>query len=547
MDIGIERADMRDEIFKFYDDDNSTLIRNYAPPGIGKTHLMIELIYAHIDEKFLIVIPNHEMAKGDGDLEDMLRKRHIDFIHVYGKTQPHNVYPKYCMRKDGEEHYPGCVCMLNKKNISDLFEKHTDTYDFDLPNKKARCIHRHECPYKAQMRNVDDYQVIICVLEHASMFNDRVLIFDESFEQKLLSINVINMDQIDRYSISLKNDSNPKLGGSIYKFWSNVKLLKNIEIIDAHSYFMDKFFENTTKISAYLTREGNVCLFGRTKNYMPERYTRIIFNCATTPIGLMQNITNTEFSDMMDNDLCGWSIYKSKRFDNMKLLNPIIKFKHNWTKKLSEKWISLVIKYFTMFGKNLLIVTKKDIKEVMSKEFPNATFVHFNAGRGFNSADNGGNYDLLIQFGRFGFTPVNREMFRLIGFSEKLVHDMEISEMLQCLHRGRPLLHPNVPIIMMSDRDIFPDIEPLSVNLLQLFYDHYDAVLTDDSYDELMIKLNVKSRNKVNQFKYFAEFVRNHVYKMNEPHIEQDSEFISPPHDEIVEYDIDEFSYLDKI
>jgi hypothetical protein len=200
-----------------------------------------------------------------------------------------------------------------------------------------------------------------------------------------------------------------------------------------------------------------------------------------------------------------------------------------------------------MFGKNLLIVTKKDIKEVMSKEFPNATFVHFNAGRGFNSADNGGNYDLLIQFGRFGFTPVNREMFRLIGFSEKLVHDMEISEMLQCLHRGRPLLHPNVPIIMMSDRDIFPDIEPLSVNLLQLFYDHYDAVLTDDSYDELMIKLNVKSRNKVNQFKYFAEFVRNHVYKMNEPHIEQDSEFISPPHDEIVEYDIDEFSYLDKI
>ncbi len=507
--IGEERKKMRDYMFHQYDTENAILMRNSAPPGIGKSYLTVEIIYLHPSDNFVIVIPDHSMSSGEGDLEDMLDAKRISWIHIYGKSQPHRVYGKYCLREDGEEYYPGCSFEFRPEDILTYSRSIADTYDFDIVNCRALCKMRERCPYKNQFMNLDDKQVIISVLEHASMFEERTVIFDESFEQKLLKTKILSKDQIDMYNIRLDHREKKKLGYETYTFFNKVELSSPIHINSQDSYFINNFFESTSEINAYLmtTEKGTrYCLFGILNNYLPLDYRRFIFNCATTPNLLMYKITDTE---VWEDD---WKIYRSNTFNVHTLDNPIIKFKHNWGKNLSNRWLDITIKYFKTFDlKNILIVSKKFAIDTKFKEqFPDAKFVHFNAGRGFNSAD-GGN-ELLIQYGRFGFTPLNIEMWRRIGFKEDLVREMEMSEMLQCLHRGRPLLHPELPIILMSDNKLFPDIEPISLSVLELFYEHLgiDLDLPNEEIAE-RIKIN---RNKLVHFKKFVSFVREHIYKI---------------------------------
>ena len=525
-----ERQDMNDTIRHFYTDLHAVAIRNYAPPGLGKSYLVAEIIYNNWDEKFVIVIPDHDMATGEGDLEDMLSDRHIDFIHIYGKTQEHTIEPKYCLRPDGEEYYPGCSCELNRENYEDLTQNYGETYEIDEENGIAKCAWRFECPYKSQFRNIEETQVVICVLEHASRFNDRVLVFDESFEQKLLHTKTITANDVERYSMSFGSPVFKKLGGQMFTFWKDV-YCPQILVRDANSYFMRDFFDNTESISAFLTEKGEICVFGRKVNYMPD-YTRIIFNCATTPLRLMRAITYTEAWEEFDIEDGGWAVYKSSRFTNMSLYNPIIKFKYNWSKRMAEKWLTLAVKYFGMFGEDLLVVTKKAMKLEIRELFPTSTFVHFNAGRGFNSADRESGYDVLIQYGRFGFTPLNREMFNLIGFDDELVDQMELSEMLQCLHRGRPILHPDMPIILMSDQKLFPDLGSVSVKLLELFYEYYDIDF-DVSYKAVREKLGFMDMAKIEQFRMFVKFVREYIYKFSyTTYEESDIDYIESPKEE---------------
>lgn len=527
-----ERQEMSDTIRHFYTDLGCTVIRNYAPPGLGKSHLVAELIYTHWDDKFVVVIPDHDMAIGDGDFEDMLTDRHINFIHIYGKTQPHRHYDKYCLRKNGEEYYPGCSCELNRNNYEELTTKYSDTYDIDEEDGLAKCIWKAECPYKDQFRDIDNHQVIICVLEHVARFDQRVLVFDESFEQKLLSTKILLPSDIVTYSIALEGIEYKKLGHKTFTFWKDVTATQDIIVDSAKSYFMKDFFENIDSVSAFLTDDGKICLFGRKNNYLPD-YTRLIFNCATTPLRLMRNITNTEEWEDFSPENDGWGIYKSTRFSNMKLNNPIIKFKHNWGKGMAEKWLSLAVKYFGMIGDNLLIVTKLAMKQEIKDKFPDSTFVHFNAGRGYNSADRENGYDALIQYGRFGFTPLNREMFKLIGFDDKLVDEMEQSEMLQCLHRGRPILHPNMPIILMSDRKLFPNIKPLSIKLFGLFYEYYDIEF-DVSYKKVKDRIGTMPNTKIKQFEIFVKFIREHVYKFDDSNYEKsDLDYVGIPAERI--------------
>ena len=509
---------MHNFIFDAYDELNAILLRNFAPPGIGKTYTMVELIHEHPEEQFVIVIPNHSMAMGNGDLEDMLDKRNIQWIHVFGKKQGHSIFNKYCLRPDGEEYYPGCSFSFNPSDIPYLEEKYDGTYRFDLDTGKTKCSHASECPYKHQFVSINNTQVVICVLEHMSMFDDRVLVFDESFEQKLLASYIVNKEQIADYGIRIEHEETVKLGREKFKFYKTVSLDEVIQIHNQESYFLAKFFQSTNHINAYRIKskksafKGKYCLFGIRTNYLPN-YTRLFFNCATTPLSLMYKITGTEIWGEMGSEFGGWIIYESEEFSVKNLENPMIKINHTWSKDLSTKWLDKAIEYFRMFGDRNLIVTKKGLKQKFIDRFPNSKFVHFNAGRGFNSVDDE-NRTLIIQYGRFGFTPLNREMWRRIGFDKALVDQMEESEMLQCLHRGRPILHPHIPILMMSDQHLFPHVDRVSVTLLGLFRDHYDIDL-DLPIKEIMEKMEEKNKNKIYQYKKFVKFIRKYIYKLD--------------------------------
>jgi len=509
-----ERVKMRRFILEAYEDYGATLIRNYAPPGIGKSHLTVEMIQKHQEEDFVIVIPNHEMATGFGDLEYMLNQKGLSWLHVYGKTQPHPIEEKFCIRDKGEEYYTGCSFEFDFGEYGRIHDEYGDSYDYDFENCIAKCAYRRMCPYKEQFRNLDSYQVIICVFEHAHMFSDRVLVLDESFEQKMLKTITLLPEEAAAYNISMGEKRDFESNGRSYTFFDSVFPLFPLQITSQRSYFIAAFFDNCENISAYITDKDKICLFGRRIGYMPD-YTRIIFNCATTPIRLMENITNTEFVSVLEPHEGGWFVYTSDEFHVDKLLNPMIKFKHNWGKRFSQNWLTMAIQYFKMFTEEIMIVTKKAMEEEFSGKFPEANFVHFNAGRGFNSMDRPEGYDVLIQYGRFGFTPLNQEMFRCIGFSDELIKDMEQSEMLQCLHRGRPLLHPNMPIILMSDRELFPNLKPISITLFDLFYKHYDIDL-DQSQKELARQLGITRRDKVREFGKFVDFIRTHIYKLRE-------------------------------
>lgn len=509
-----ERQTMSDEIFHAYDDIGCNLIRNYAPPGIGKTHLTVDIIRHHFNENYVIVIPNHKMATGKNDLQDMLDSKEILWLHIYGKTQKHSLHDRYCLRKKEEAYYPGCSFEFKTAEIPDLYGLYGDSYDYDIEENIARCSHRNECPYKCQFQNITDYRVIICVLEHVSMFNGRVLIIDESFEQKILKGFAVTPKQAALYNISITHGVEKKLGADTYTFYKTVETHQGIKIDNQFSYFLSGFFATTSDIRAYSTKNSDkFYLFGKRMDYLPN-YTRMIFNCATTPLRLMYKLTNTENLEEYEPDLGGWYIYKSSNFSITDLKNPIIKFKHNWGKKFAVNWLSTAIKYLKPLGDDPLIVTKKAMEQTFIDEYKGSTFVHYNAGRGFNSADRPDGYIYLLLYGRWGFTPLDIEKWRLIGFNKNIVKEMEMSEMRQSLHRGRLLLHPNMPVITMSDRNLFPNIKPISVQALELFHKFYDVDMNLNN-KELFKRLEIERGRKIDHFKKFVTFVRKHIYKID--------------------------------
>lgn len=506
-----ERKEMRDFIFNEYDN-GAIYIRNNAPPGIGKSHLTVELVETHPEDNFVIVIPDHDMATGTDNLEDMLDRKNISYLHIYGKSQPHIIYNRYCLQPKGQEYFPGCSFKFRIHDLENISNNLLTHYNFNIENETANCKYRNHCPYKMQFRHLDDYQVIICVIEHAKMFDDRIMIFDESFEQKLLSSQIVSNSDLKKYRITLMHKEFISTNGVERKFYNKV-ITENIPITDEKSYFLSRFFQSVENMHAYEIKRNYkgkeytfYKIFGKRIDYMPENYLRIIFNCATTPTSLMCKITETEFWEW------DWRIYNSERFNVRKLSNPVIKFKHNWGVNLSTNWLEKVTQYMKDLKiENSLIVTKKAIEEEITEKFPDCRFVHFNAGRGFNSMDKGNK--VIIQYGRFGFDPLTKVLWNKIGFTDDLIKQMELSEMYQCLHRGRPLLHPDIPIIMMSDKDMLDYSITVSPKVFELFHQFYDIDLTL-SNKEIAKKIGV-TRSKIYPFKSFVEFVRTHIYKIN--------------------------------
>jgi hypothetical protein len=505
----LERIQMKEEIFKAYDDLNCDYIRNYAPCGIGKTHLSVDLIKEHPEESFSIIIPDHKMAQGSGDLEEMLKANRIDYIHIFGKTQIGH-RGKYCLRTEGEEYYPGCgIDFDSRKDLLDFSEKYRESYRYNDNKLKCSCAYRSQCEYKKQMKESETKQVIICVLEHTSLFDNKVMIFDESFEQKLISYQDINEGELKKYNLSLSSEDFVDFGNRILKFYK-INRTNNIKISSQRDYFVNRFFEGNDNIQCYkVSRGDNVIykMFGFKTNYIPPNYRKIIFNCATTPDNIMRIITNTEFLEGLNPEDGGWFIYKSKIFNVRNLENPIMKSSYNWNKRMAIGYMKDVAKYLNCITKNGLMITKKDIETEVMQILDQWDFVHYNSGRGFNSLKDKG-FDLIVMYGRFGFDPITKEIWKRLGFRNSEIDSIETSEMLQCLHRGRPLLNPDIPIMLMTDKDLFQSYNKFSFKILEMYYKNL-GINYKISYKDLSIRLKEKSNCVLKQFVDFCEFIKD--------------------------------------
>ena len=501
--IALARTEMKDFMFDMIDN-GEIYIKNSAPPGIGKSHLTIDLIYYRTMEQFLIIIPNHDMATGSGDLEDMLSQKGIEFKHIYGKTQKYNEIDDYCLRPKDERYYPGCSYEYDPDDPVQL-----GGYTLDNERGIARCMFYDSCEYKQQFMGVDDTQVIICVLEHAFMFGNRTVIVDESFEQKLLQTNIFSESKLKNYNIKVKYPEKIKCGAEEFTFF-NVETPEGINVHNTDSYFVKMFLNSVDQLQAVLIGEnkyGDLLykLFGHRINYLPD-YDRIIFNCATTPLPLAEKIIKSNWE---------WKEFKSTIFKTDELSNPIIKFAYNWNKNMSSTFLAQLFKSLQRLSlRNILIVTKKKLREELEQLIPDTSCVHFNAGRGFNSSSREGGYHLLLMYGRFGFTPLDSTMWNRIGYDSDIIKNMEWSEMMQCIHRGRPLLNPRMPIMLLTDATICPDESRISPKVISLFDKHYD-VDTSLSLRKLAEKLKI-SKSMAKHFRKYSKFIHTFIYGLDQ-------------------------------
>lgn len=494
-------------LFDKLDDQDVEYIRGFIPPGLGKTFTLLKYINQHPlslypNAKFTIIIPNHDMILGDGGMKESLDEHNIDWVHIKGKKRTHEVEDwdlkkdclvirkrRLCKRKSGEEYHPGCP---NCPHMA--------------PN-----LYNRTCGYWQQFWHLENKQVIVTTVHNvgrSDLPKDRCLVFEESFDQQIIMTRPLPSEKYVKH-ITFEGNSFEKAGyNKTFTFYNEVELSEDFEVKDEEGHFLLQFFKTSKNIQAVkTTKKGKpiTLLFGW-RDVDISQYDKILFNCATTPIDLMKYITNTGAGTNDKDDaiifdaIYHWDIFESDNFKIDEVKNPFIKFTRNWSKKYSENSIPEVFGKINGWveDKKLLVITKldfinknKDSNKCIKTYLPNADYVHYNAGRGFNKFNK--DYDLVIMYGRFGFTPLNRLMLKKIGLTKEMIDQMEWSEMMQCIHRCRLLLHPDTPIMLFSDKNLFKNEKTVSWNRWIDYYNHYDFEYDGQSLRDINKKLGYNS------------------------------------------------------
>ena len=489
-----ERENLRDFLIEAMNDDVLDYIRINSPPGIGKSYAAAELPKLFPEHKYIYIVPSHKVAEsvkielkkhGIKNPEHVKGKKHHIIAQEFDPTtgEMYEVPVKLCNKRDGEEYYPGC----------------------------SNCAHNipKSCEWHRQFARAERNNVVVTTLHNIDRLGEgRVLIYDESFDTQMMGTSRgFNADD----HIELFENEPVVLNKKVYTFYNRVKLKDDFEIVDENTYMISNFFNTYTHIHAY--DFNSLTLYGRRKPIHPELYEKIIFACATTPNELMYNITNTTPAL--------WNIYEPLHFTSNDLFNPMLKFntKKNtyWSKNYAENNIKYVFGFLrTWFsGKRLevLVITKLDFVKKIKKLLPHADYVNYGNGRAFNDYNQA--YDVVIVYGNYGMTDLNFKMLDTLGFPESIVRAMERSEKLQCIHRCRPITHPETPFLLMTDHSLFPNIEQVTFRAFQDFTQKgYGPIIEGMSLSQIEKRIRPDSLSKkVNRAKDMM-FVRRFMNKI---------------------------------
>jgi hypothetical protein len=222
-----------------------------------------------------------------------------------------------------------------------------------------------------------------------------------------------------------------------------------------------------------------------------------------------------------------------------RLINPVAVFPGSWGDRMTHTHVQMLDKllwhlnrrfqYHCERSPKITVITKNFVELQLKSKFKNSLiqFVHYNAGRGFNSVDVNGTADLVIMYGRFGFTPLNHELYKRVGYTDDQIIAMEHSEMLQCLHRARPLLHPLMPILFLTDThflsqfftpdEIKRNTYPKRI-LDDFVLDREEAINITDPIKVIQEKLGATSTDKKypTKMRNFLSWIQHFVIKKTE-------------------------------
>jgi len=502
--LKIEEADQQRFLFDAIMSNESQYFFNNAPCGSGKTHAMKHILGMFYDKRFVIVRPSHELCE---ELCNELNKEMINCIHIYGKRK--NVLEigengdtidtgvKPCMRPNGEEYF-------SKEGV------------IGCGGKDEPCPHKYECLYMQQFRDAENCQVVVCVLEHLHRFGNRIVWFDESYDQKIMKTMVLqSLTDTINVGIDLQMPEIKKCGKNQYNFYRKVVRNDKFRITNENTYFLNSFFETTNPESrqAYMGEKGEITLFARMSDFMPEEYDKIIFNCATTGFETLREITNTQML-MGETD---WHVYTSKNFSMKSIDNDVFKFTYGFTKNMAKGRMPEFVKFLKQFGcigNDVFIGTKQCFEKELVEDVFRPMFgddmkkwprvQHAGAGRASNK--NAREFKLSIVYGAYHFTPVNHEMFRRIGFSENSISEMEDSEVKQLIHRVRPILY-NTPIFLLTNKDVFDWVSETSYSVIKRLYNFYDHKFEDETIDYIREKYGITNSNTIKDLKRLSAFM----------------------------------------
>lgn len=546
-----EKSQMKTDLLPFFTNFSEFYwLHNKYAPGLGKSQTTIECI-ARSPENFVIVIPNHKMIYGKYNMVDNCWKNGISYQARLGKTKrviestDHKlkisdtlkyrivnedegpIGTKICMQPSGSEYYPGC------KN----------------------CAHYNDCLYNQFREEFEYKQIIFSTIQNLNEFPNRIIIFDESIEQQKLVFKTFTKLQVKKLGIHIEDLHTENVCGNIIHYYHTVSVLAKHLAHDAESeeeYFFKLFMKSIT-LKTQMVKDDNgsnrrfvhvnafaklinngdkIMIFGELIHFLPKKYIKILYNCATIPENLLKKTLDVDNSITLPsvfgtcNDICyDWKIINSQYFDIEKLKNPIIQFKFNWTKKSSIIFLPTLHDFLIQFytRKRVLIVTKMEFEEDFNNlsecfESIDLKIVHYNAGRGFNTLEqiDEEQYDLVIVYGRFGLDQYTRNIWKKIGYNDNLLNAMEMNEILQALHRCRPLKHPDIPIILMSDRKLLDKmhIEKYPIAL-------FKWILLDSNLDiekskpELETMFNTTfNGNLYKQYNIFKNFIKDSLDKI---------------------------------
>jgi hypothetical protein len=569
-----QREKMELVIDKFLMSDHR-YFNNSAPCGLGKTTKTAEVLmdskYSHI----LWIVPQHMIVEGKNNLEEILTTRKVSFLHLYPKT-----FPNYCFVPDELKYFPGCQIALKKfvKYVKKL-DPEEKYYELNEKGDKMVCKFRNECQWRKQWQLMNQrdagtytYQFVLATYDmytHAvnqaeqgnSMFN--CIVYDESPEQRRMCMHSHKFKPTTTWpSMGLTPTlaEDPKDLGAAFKFYDCVYDKKKLKVVDDFTKKLQLFLESTQDIhlihypprnphkatqpnifglpKAKVTNPGDPDLspeenghdqiFGTWAIEIPEYPKKIFFNCATTDPSVM--------STVFDVPVDQWEIYKPTAIRMDRLINPVAIFPGSWGNGMTHSHVEMLDKllwhlnrrfqYHCGRSPRITVITKQFVEQKLKKKYEKAEihFVHYNAGRGFNTIDQFGEADLVIMYGRFGFTPLNRELYTRVGYTQDQITAMEHAEMLQCLHRARPLLHPAMPILFMTDTDFLAQFftkdeiaaHKYNKRILDDFVqDREEAINITDPITVIMEKLGGKStdRHYPTQFRNFLNWIQHYMLK----------------------------------
>lgn len=383
---------------------------NNFPCGSGKTYASREIVRKALynNMKVVYVMPLHELIQTE--LIEKLGIEPWQYVHVMGKS-------KLCPRRE-----------LND------FERDCNT-----------CRESQTCEYKLRItKQIFDRNLIFIVPQYLFLIpriKPDVVIIDESLENIYLGTSPvppgITFNTRDYTCVDC-----PFKGGRCDPVFKDRNCL--CEIIGACNFSIESFdpdcdeqfyFKNALMHSDRIfMMEGKIITRKNIEPFLRDVPT-LLFNCATTP----PEVANRIFGREME-----------VRQMEGEMENETIMVDFAGTIPQVERFLPELPFFLSLNDipddSTTLIITKKRFKKQVKELLPNVQTTHFGVSRGTNSFER---CDNVVILGRFALPPNIHDA--LNSLTEFDINGLVKAEMMQALHRIRPLLTPSKRIFLLTN------------------------------------------------------------------------------------------------